>query len=238
MAAVTNYRCQYCGRSNFKSSHGYTQHLQESKCKLMWLADMGVAQGDDPPQVEEAVLDTDDYVTFGDLPSTPQKAEGNLRDFYEVDPLDVDAVAREIGGSLDEESGVEEAESEGDDDFGGGDDESGHSDTDSDDSGGDKATSPSDSEDEEILDEAAGAGGANTWIREQYKEFAREQVGNTLPFSKAEEASIRLMNVLKIKKAPLNAYRDLMEWHLREKGEIEFYDGIKNCRSFISREVM
>ena len=238
MAAVTNYRCQYCGRSNFKSSHGYTQHLQESKCKLKWISDMGVAQGDDPPQVEEAVLDTDDYVTFGDLPSTPQKAEGNLRDFYEVDPLDVDAVAREIGGSLDEESGVEEAESEGDDDFGGGDDESGHSDTDSDDSGDDIATSRSDSEDEEILDEAAGAGGANTWIREQYKEFAREQVGNTLPFSKAEEASIRLMNVLKIKKAPLNAYRDLMEWHLREKGEIEFYDGIKNCRSFISREVM
>ena len=72
----------------------------------MWLADMGVAQGDDPPQVEETVLATDDYVTFGDLLSTPQKAEGNLCDFYEVDPLDVDAVAREIGGILDEESGM------------------------------------------------------------------------------------------------------------------------------------
>ena len=56
-----------------------------------------------------------------------------------------------------------------------------------------------------------------------------------MQFSKAEVTSIRLMHELKLKKAPLNAYKDLMEWHLREKGEIE---GIKNSRSFISREVM
>ena len=108
------------------------------------------------------MLHRDDYSTFGDQPSTPQKAEGNFLDFHQVDPLDVDAVAREIGGLLDEEFGVEEGESEGDDDFGGGDDESGHNDTDSDDAGDNRATSPSDSDDEETLDEAAGPGGANT----------------------------------------------------------------------------
>ena len=175
MTTGTIYRCQYCGRPTFKSTHGYTQHLQESKCNVLWVANMGVGEEEDSPHEDEGMLHRDDYGTFGDQPSTPQKAEGNFRDFHQLDPLDVDAVAREIGGLLDEESGVEEGESEGDDDFGGGDDESGHNHTDSDDSGDDRATSPSDSEDEETLDEAAGAGGANTWIRDQYKEFAQSR---------------------------------------------------------------
>ena len=76
---------------------------------------------------------------------------------------------------------------------------------------------PSDSEDEAIASE-----GPNTWIRDQYKEYARGQVGNTIAFSKEEEASIRLMDVLKLKKSPLNVYKSLMEWHLRKKGEIEY----------------
>ena len=46
------------------------------------------------------------------------------------------------------------------------------------------------------------------------------------------------MDVLKLKKSPLNAYKSLMEWHLREKGEIEYYENLKDCRSYISREVI
>ena len=47
---------------------------------------MGVGEGEDSPQEEEAMLDRDDYGTFGDQPSTPQKAEGNFRDFHQLDP--------------------------------------------------------------------------------------------------------------------------------------------------------
>ena len=44
---------------------------------------------------------------------------------------------------------------------------------------------------------------------------------NHLDLDAAEGAAIRLMSLLKDKKAPpLNAYKDLMEWHIREKGEI------------------
>ena len=111
------------------------------------------------------MLDTDDYITLDDdQPSTPQKAEVTFLKLHQLYPLDVDAVAREIGGLLDAESGSEEAESEENDDFGDWDNESGHNDTDSDDSGYDGAMSPSDSEDEETLDGAAGPGGTNTWI--------------------------------------------------------------------------
>ncbi len=187
----------------------------------------------DLPHELGAEVDTADHVTFGEQPHTPQKAEANFHDFHQLDPRDMDAVAMEIGGLLDAEEGPDDTESEEDDpeseagdDFGDGDDKYGLSDSES---GG----LPSDSEDETIPSE-----GPNTWIRDQYKEYARGQVGNTIPFNKEEEASIRLMDVLKLKKSPLNAYKSLMEWHLREKGEIEYYQNLKDCHSYISREVM
>ena len=120
--------------------------------------------------------------------------------------LHVDAVAIEIGGLLDAEEGPDDTESEEDDleseeddDFGAGDDSSVPSDS-------ERWGPPSDSEDEAIA-----SGGPNTWIRDQYKEYARGQVGNTIPFNKEEEASIRLMDVLNLKKSPLNAYKSLVE---------------------------
>jgi hypothetical protein len=187
----------------------------------------------DLPHELGAEVDTADHVTFGEQPHTPQKAEAIFHEYHQLDPTDMDAVAIEIGGLLDAEEGPDDTESEeddpeseADDDFGDGDDKYGLSDSES---GG----LPSDSEDEAIPSE-----GPNTWIRDQYKEYARGQVGNTIPFNKDEEASIRLMDVLKLKKSPLNAYKSLMEWHLREKGEIEYYQNLKDCHSYISREVM
>ncbi len=234
MATGASYRCKFCGRSNFKSSHGYSQHLQTSQCNGPWLREVDGDVDNDLPHELGAEADTADHVALCEQPDAPQKAEANFHDFHQLDPRDMDAVAIEIGGLLDAEEGPEDTESEEDDpeseeddDFGDGDDDSsGVSDSES---GG----LPSDSEDEVIASE-----GPNTWIRDQYKEYARGQVGNTIAFNKEEEASIRLMDVLKLKKSPLNAYKSLMEWHLREKGEIEYYQSLKDCHSYISREVI
>jgi hypothetical protein len=189
MATGTIFRCKFCGRSNFKSSHGYSQHLQTSQCNGPWLREVQRNGDNDLPHALRAEVDTADHVAFGEQPHTPQKAEAIFQEYHQLDPRDMDAVAIEIGGLLDAEEGPDDTESEEDDpeseeddDFGDGDDSSALSD-----SGG----PPSDSEDEAIASE-----GPNTWIRDQYKEYARGQVGNTMPFNKEEEASIRLMDVL------------------------------------------
>ena len=192
----------------------------------------------DAPQEIEPMIDTDEHGTWCEQPPTPQKAEANFLEFHQLDPRDVDAVAREIGGLFDAEEGAEDLGSEAGDDFWGGDDDSEVSDDADDDASCDSEDLPTDSEVEETMDEASTAGGPNSWIRDQYKAFARAQVGNTLPFGKAEEASIELMNVMKLKKSPLNAYKDIMEWHLKDKGDIGWYEGIKHSQSYISREVM
>ncbi|MEM7002472.1 MAG: hypothetical protein AAF529_16910, partial [Pseudomonadota bacterium] len=60
--------------------------------------------------------------------------------------------------------------------------------------------------------------GPNTWIRDQCKEYVRGHIGNFLPFSKQVVTVLRLMDLMKLKKAPLNAHASFMEWHLRQKG--------------------
>ena len=57
-----------------------------------------------------------------------------------------------------------------------------------------------------------------------------------MPFSKDEVTAIKLLSVLKLKKAPINAYKSLMEWHLKRKGELQYYQGIQDSKTYISRE--
>ena len=58
------------------------------------------------------------------------------------------------------------------------------------------------------------------------------------PLSKDHEAAIRLMDILKRKKAPLDTYDEVMEWHLRDKGLLLDGDTVAQCDSFISRKVL
>ena len=52
--------------------------------------------------------------------------------------------------------------------------------------------------------------------------------GNTqfAPFAEAEKCGVRLMDVLRNKKAPINAYEGLMKWHLVEQGIMANKQGV------------
>ena len=51
------------------------------------------------------------------------------------------------------------------------------------------------------------------------------------PFTRGEVAGIKLMDVLRKKRAPINAYPSMMEWHLRESGQMKDSQQLKDMDS-------
>lgn len=80
----------------------------------------------------------------------------------------------------------------------------------------------------------------NTDMRDNFKMYCSKAMRKYLPsFTTAEARSIRLLDTLKRKRAPLDTYDELMEWHHREKGDISEHESLKhvaNVDEFISRE--
>ena len=56
----------------------------------------------------------------------------------------------------------------------------------------------------------------NTEMRAKFRKYCRHQKRDIQPMTKETATSIRLVDTLRKKKAPLNAYEEVMEWHLRE----------------------
>ncbi len=122
------------------------------------------------------------------IPSKPQKPRANLEDDDDLDSLDIDAVAVDMQEYLDDEEMMDDVDSDDDNFFHGEDDDS-------------DLTSPESGE--PLVAEETGheLEGVNVGIRDQFKEYVEDHVGNFLPFSKDEEVTaIKLLDFLKLKK--------------------------------------
>jgi hypothetical protein len=84
----------------------------------------------------------------------------------------------------------------------------------------------------------ANAGGPNTKIRSQFKEYADYMKDNHLDLSKDEEAAIRLLDIMRKKKTPLNAYDPLMTWHFKQRGWIQEHETAAASRHYIGRKTI
>jgi hypothetical protein len=157
------------------------------------------------------------------IPSKPKKAQANLEDDDDLDSVDMDAVAVDMQEYLDDEEMMDDVDSDDDNFLCGEDDDS-------------DLTSPASGGPFVFEETGHESEGVNVGIRDQFKEYVEDHVGNFLPFSKDEVTAIKLLSVLKLKKAPINAYKSLMEWHLKQKGELQYYQGIQDSKTYISRE--
>ena len=76
--------------------------------------------------------------------------------------------------------------------------------------------------------------------REQYVQRFREYVkyakGNFMNLSDSEQRAVRIMHKLVKKRAPLDTYKDVMAWHLRECGLLGYHESVGKSPHFISRE--
>jgi hypothetical protein len=70
---------------------------------------------------------------------------------------------------------------------------------------------------------------------EDFKKYVEYSKNHLLGFSDIERASVRLMHKLIKKKAPLDTYDDIMEWHLQERGLLGPDQPVGQSSLFVSR---
>ena len=111
------------------------------------------------------------------------------------------------------------------------------------DSGGEGARGgwyDTDSEDEEsMLEESAQDSPPNRQKLREFRSFCRDHHYNFLPNLKKQEiTSLKLMATLRRKKTPLNAYKEVLEWHLKETNHLRDHESLKDTTKYHTRETM
>ena len=235
------YECYYCGRNDFKSARGCQQHLLHSAtCKAKHEAYISNNPGGNAP--DQLALST---VVLQDRPLTrsrraAQAAEEeqlNAQHDRDATPpvfgqnsfeggrdIKISSIAQDLGAEVDHSAN----------DFGDApDDDSEPSVDENEDLASDDETSAKESSVESKVK------GPSTQGRDDFVCFCRENKFFA-PFTRAEEAGIKLMEVLRQKKAPINAYSGIMDWHLHENGTILEHQTLKNARRehFIGRKTL
>ena len=70
----------------------------------------------------------------------------------------------------------------------------------------------------------------------EFKKYVRNAYSNFTMLTKKEMCGIRLMHKLVHKKATLDTYDDVMQWHLQESGKLGQYESVGKSKHFVSRE--
>jgi hypothetical protein len=77
----------------------------------------------------------------------------------------------------------------------------------------------------------------NEQMLADFRAYCMEHANKHLDLSRADKTSIRLMDVLK-QKAPLNVYKDVMEWHLKESGRLKPHQTLGDADQFSHRDTL
>ena len=73
-------------------------------------------------------------------------------------------------------------------------------------------------------------------LMEDFRKYTSNASFNFIPFSATEKAAIKCMHVLRGTKAPLSAYKGIMEWHLKETKAISEHEKLGNTQSYLSQD--
>ena len=97
-----------------------------------------------------------------------------------------------------------------------------------------------DSEDEETsLEETVEVMEPNRKKLQEFRSFCDNHHEEFLPNLKKQQiTSVKLMNTLRKKKTPMNAYKEVLEWHLKETGHLRDHESLKDTTKYHSRETM
>ena len=67
-----------------------------------------------------------------------------------------------------------------------------------------------------------------TEMRDEFRDYCVNYSDAFLPFTRAQKTSIRLLATLKMKKAPLNTFAEVLEWHLKETNQLANHESLKD----------
>ncbi len=77
----------------------------------------------------------------------------------------------------------------------------------------------------------------NTTMIREFREYCSSFHTTFLSLTASEKAGIKLMDVLR-RKAPLHAYKDVMEWHLKECGKLQQHEKMGDQQEYQSRKTL
>lgn len=235
MATTTPLQCPHCGRSNFRSNRGLQQHLRSSgSCKekheALLTANANAQREAELNRAREALLQE------ANKPKTRSQARAALANDATVHELHHDQpTSLFFAHALAEGNHNTDSVQPADDtdayvnDFGPPDDADAQAPEHGDGSDANLEVNVDDAEvddsDEEHKEPVPSSKGLSDFKHycETHKFFA--------PLSRAETRGIMLMDVLRSKKAPMNAYGRVMEWHLRETGGLSGAKTLKDAAS-------
>ena len=217
-------RCCFCNRANFKSQQGLTQHQNHGLCHTMLLQERGLLNAvDSPRRLRSSMLHDQGAGWVHQAPKPPQKKDPPTSFLQDIDNDHLAAITMGMGRLMDDEIDEEVHESE----------EEVHASNEDD---NDSQGVPLPEEPEVTLkDPLDNVEGPITTIRNQFYAYVQEKRSSLKP---EEETSIKLLHLLKKKGTPLNTYPEVMEWHFKESGAMLECDLLKDCRQYVSREVM
>ncbi len=78
----------------------------------------------------------------------------------------------------------------------------------------------------------------DTTMRDQFRKYVAYAKHNFVSFTAAEEATIRLLHLMKEKHTPNNAFEPLMLWHLRASKKLRDHETLKDYAQYIGRKAM
>ena len=77
----------------------------------------------------------------------------------------------------------------------------------------------------------------DTSMIEEFRQYCEGFHENFLPLTKEQESSIKLIDVIR-KKAPLGAFQDVMEWHLKETGKLRSHEKLGDAEGYQHRQTL
>ena len=227
MSNVGQYTCCYCGKNDFKSAKGLKHHLAlnqhcreqheaaiSSNLSARRAALLNLTQESNLPTRRSQRLNPNHGNS--NQHSQPQSTKTSL--------LFAQPVREEPGEHKNNSKSsitnddLKDAQPMDDKDFGQIPDDDGTTEVED-----------SDPEDNES-DHEADNSGPSSRARDEFVEFC-DQNKFFAPFTRGEEAGIKLMDVLRKKRAPINAYASVMAWHLRESGQMKESQQLKDVDS-------
>ena len=255
-------KCPYCKRDDFKSEGGLVQHINRSlACSEQ--RDLEHSQALSPEGQQNRVwLRNADLGAPAVLEGHSLGGLGGVRDLQEDVEMEAAEAGSEAGSVNDPDSegelmviteGGKEvlgtvASSDGEDDNPDGEDDNPDGEaenSDLSDEEADSAEEPLDELDVEADEVDGNADGTSQdeddagpikRLRDKFVKFA-DPKKFFAPLSPADEAGVKLMDVLHRKKAPLNSYKEVYEWHLKEAGRLSEGENLQDAgEHFIGRK--
>jgi hypothetical protein len=224
-------RCHYCGKTGFSSVGFYNAHVrQTTTCRLKYEEDHPI-EGEDQ---SHGSMRTDNEDNVSDLegpsfaPNAPQRERVEFALNHNVLQHDMDALKVEMQCEFDTVEGGDDPMMEDGDD-----DETSEAGSfwrafadklaEEEPNPGEERDDSEEKRKEPIISELADhfTDGPNTKIRDQFREYVAWMSKNSVDLTDDEKTAVKLLDILRRKKAPLNAYDSLMTWHFRQRGWIK-----------------